>query len=151
VNLSPQSGPIVTTHGSPGVKRYTVQINKLDITPAQYKIRALYRVTPKCTRYVQATWFYSSPEEHFRQISQPTQLENWLTVNKARIISHITHQQNHTTQGQRTITDFLSRSTLENEASREAITVTPPTVSRTNAPLTREPGGSAGDELRAHR
>jgi hypothetical protein len=79
------------------------------------------------------------------------ELENLLVVNEARSISHITHQQNHTNQGQRAITDFSSRRTLENEDSREAIAVTSPTVSRTNAPLTLEPGGSTGDELRAHR
>jgi hypothetical protein len=121
------------------------------VEQAQYKIRALYKLKSKCTRYVQAAWFHPSPEDHFKDSLQPSQLEHWLAINEARIISHVAHQQRNANHGQRAITDFYSRTASENEANRAAITTTTTTVSLTNAPLTSEPGGSAGDELRAHR
>lgn len=132
-----------------GHDQQTRQIARLH--QAQYRIRALYGIKNKCSRFAQSHWFYSSPEEHFRQAPSPSHLENWIAVNEARILTHVHHHQNHHRTGQRSITDFLT-----------PIVQSPPTIPQppstttmsdriTNAPLTREPGGFADDGLRARR
>ena len=119
---------------------------------AQYRIRAMYELRNKCSQYVRDKWFYSSPEEHFQHARTPCHLENWLAVNEAQILAHITHHQKHRRTGQRDITDFFPPINLHNAANfPPPPSDTPRSDSLTNAPLTSEPGGFADDGLRARR
>ena len=112
----------------------------------------MYELRNKCSGYVRDKWFYSSPEEHFQRARTPCHLENWLAVNEAQILAHITHHQKHRRTGQRDITDFFPPINLHNAANfPPPPSDTPRSDSLTNAPLTSEPGGFADDGLRARR
>ena len=132
-----------------GHDQQTRQIARLH--QAQYRIRALYGIKNKCSRFAQSQWFYSSPEEHFRSVQSPSHLENWLAVNEVRIITHVTHHQNQNRTGQRNITDFLTPTVQTAPTPLQPPSVTTMSASIANAPLTREPGRFADDGLRARR
>jgi hypothetical protein len=68
----------------------------------------------------QTTWFLPSPEVHFQHSQQPIQLENWLSLNEGRIISHIASYSSQSRQGQGAITDFFDSVTPGHEADRAA-------------------------------
>ena len=87
---------------------------------AQYKVRALYQLKSKCCRLAQTTWFHPSPEVHFQHSQQPIQLENWLSLNEGRIISHVASYSSQSRQGQGAITDFFDSVTPGHEADRAA-------------------------------
>jgi hypothetical protein len=132
-----------------GHDQQTRQIARLH--QAQYRIRALYGIKNKCSRFAQSHWFYSSPEEHFRQAPSPSHLENWIAVNESRILTHVHHHQTQHRTGQRSITDFLTPNVQPPPTTPQPPSTTTMSDIITNAPLTREPGGFADDGLRARR
>jgi hypothetical protein len=52
-------------------------------------------------------WFCESPEAHFTRQADPGHLENWIALNEARILSQVTHHQQHTRTGQRSIEEYF--------------------------------------------
>ena len=131
-------------HGHDQQTRQLARLNQ-----AQYKIRALYKLRTQCTRFVQTRWFYRSPEEHFQREPKASHLENWIALNETRIIAHVAYNQSNQNHKQPTITDYFP--TTDPAVEPPDNIIIPRFASLTNAPLTREPGGSAGDEPRAHR
>jgi hypothetical protein len=51
--------------------------------------------------------FYESPEEHFSRQADPRDFENWIAFNDSRIIRQVTHHQQHTQTGQRSIEEYF--------------------------------------------
>ena len=131
-------------HGHDQQTRQLARLNQ-----AQYKIRALYKLRTQCTRFVQTRWFYRSPEEHFQREPKASHLENWIALNETRIIAHVAYNQANQNHKQPTITDYFP--TTDPAVEPPDNIIIPRFASLSKAPLTREPGGSAGDELRAHR
>jgi hypothetical protein len=70
-------------HGHNQQTRHLARLHR-----AQFRIRSLYDHRNQCSQFVCNCWFYPSIEDHFSRVPDPTQLENWLALNEARILRH---------------------------------------------------------------
>jgi hypothetical protein len=76
-------------------------------TRVHYKFRALYRLRHHCSHLARLEWFFESSEAHSTRQADPRHLENWIALNEARILSQVTHHQQHTRSGQRSIEEYF--------------------------------------------
>jgi hypothetical protein len=47
-------------------------------------------------------------EAHFSRVPEPTQLENWLELNEARILRHVASRRHTIRTGQQRITEYFT-------------------------------------------
>jgi hypothetical protein len=105
------SGPIVTTPGSTEIKPSTATTNKPNIFPdciATSSAFGLYNLRNQCSQFVCNCWFYPTMADHFSRVPNPTQLENWLALNEARILRHVASRRHTLHTGQQHITDYFT-------------------------------------------
>jgi hypothetical protein len=74
----------------------------------QFRIRALYDLRNQCSQCVCYCWIYPSIEDHFSRVPDPTQLEDWLALNEARILRHVASRLHTLHIGQQHITDYFT-------------------------------------------
>jgi hypothetical protein len=74
---------------------------------AKFRIRALYDLRQQCSPYAQRHWFYTTPDIHFAKEPDLRRLENWISLNEARILSQVTFRQQNLQFGQHTIDDYF--------------------------------------------
>jgi hypothetical protein len=89
------SGPIATKPGSTKIKPSTATINKPNIVPdgiAPSSASGLYMISETNNPSSFATAGSSRSLEG--RVPDPTQVENWLAVNKARILGHVASRRN---------------------------------------------------------
>jgi hypothetical protein len=72
------------------------------------RIRSTYDLRNQCSQFVYNCWFYPSLEDHFSRVSDPTQLENWLALDEARILRHVNSRRNNLHTGQQHITEYIT-------------------------------------------
>jgi hypothetical protein len=69
---------------------------------------SLYDLRNQCSQFVCNCWFYPSLEDHFSRVLDPTQLENWLALNEARILCHVASRRHTLHTGQQHITEYFT-------------------------------------------
>jgi hypothetical protein len=75
---------------------------------AQFRIRSLYDLRNQCSQFVCNCWFYPPIENHFSQVPDPTQLENWLALKEARILRHVASRRHTLHTSQQHITEYFT-------------------------------------------
>jgi hypothetical protein len=93
------SGPIVTTSRSTEIKPSTATINKPNILPDSIMISEANVPNSSAT---------AGLEDHFSRVPDPTQQENWLALNEARILCHAASRRHTLHTGQQYITEYFT-------------------------------------------
>jgi hypothetical protein len=122
---------------------------------AHFRIRSLSDLRNQCSQFVCNCWFFTSLEDPFSRVPDPTQLENWLALNEARIPRYVASRRNNLHTRQQHVNEHFTSITSPSMSvfthsvqfsSQWKILLV---VIDFNAPLTCEPGGSADNETSA--
>jgi hypothetical protein len=89
-------------HGNTQQSKHQARLHR-----AQFRIRSLYELRRLCSPITRARWFYPTVEIHFDREKTPHQLENWISLNEARIHTQAAYRQLHQRTGQRSIHDYF--------------------------------------------